>query len=85
MLAQEGGAVVVHGRNRERAEKVASDVGAAGVAIGDLSNDEGAEAVHDEARNALGGNIEILVNNAGGSSTGNTTKTPIEADVSPLP
>lgn len=78
MLAGEGCAVVVHGRNRERAEKVAADIKAAGVAIGDLSTDEGAAAVHAEAVQALGGNIEILVNNAGGSSTGNTTKTPIE-------
>jgi NAD(P)-dependent dehydrogenase (short-subunit alcohol dehydrogenase family) len=78
MLAQEGASVVVHGRNRERAEKVAGEIQAAGVAIGDLSSDEGAAAVHAEAVAALGGNIEILVNNAGGSSTGNTTKTPIE-------
>jgi len=78
MLAREGAAVVVHGRNRERAETVASDIKAAGVAIGDLSTDEGAAEVHAEAVSALGGNIEILINNAGGSSTGNTTKTPIE-------
>ena len=78
MLAQEGCLVVVHGRNRERAEKVAADINAAGVAIGELSTDEGAAAVHAEAVAALGGNIEILVNNAGGSSTGNTTKTPIQ-------
>src|SRR5580692_7631156 len=78
MLAEEGCAVVVHGRNRERAQKVAAEINAAGTAIGDLSTDEGATAVHAEARSALGGNIEILVNNAGGSSTGNTTKTPIQ-------
>jgi 3-oxoacyl-[acyl-carrier protein] reductase len=81
MLAEEGCKVVVHGRNRERAEKVAADIKAAGVAIGDLSTDAGAAAVHEEARKALGGNIEILVNNAGGSSTGNTTKSP--ADIKP--
>jgi len=78
MLAKEGCAVVVHGRNRERAAKVAADINAAGIAIGELSTDENAAAIHDQARAALGGNIEILVNNAGGSSTGNTTKTPIE-------
>jgi NAD(P)-dependent dehydrogenase (short-subunit alcohol dehydrogenase family) len=78
MLAEEGSAVVVHGRNRERAEKVASDIHAAGVAIGDLSTDSGAEAVHDEARAALGGPIEILVNNAGGRATGNTARAPID-------
>ena len=78
MLANEGCAVVVHGRSRERAEKVAAEINAAGVAVGELSTDENAAAIHDQARMALGGNIEILVNNAGGSSTGNTTKTPIQ-------
>lgn len=80
MLAREGCQVVVHGRNRERAEQVAAGINAAGIAIGELSTDEGAAAVHAEAADALGGNIEILVNNAGGSSTGNTTKAP--ADIS---
>jgi NAD(P)-dependent dehydrogenase (short-subunit alcohol dehydrogenase family) len=81
MLAEEGAAVVVHGRNRERAEKVAGEIKAAGVAIGDLGTDDGAAAVHEEARAALGGNVEILINNAGGSSTGNTSKPPLEIKV----
>src|SRR6201987_5478661 len=81
MLAQEGAAVVVHGRNRERAEKVAAEISAAGVAVGDLATDEGAAAVHEEACAALGGNIEILINNAGGSSTGNTSKAPLDISV----
>jgi NAD(P)-dependent dehydrogenase (short-subunit alcohol dehydrogenase family) len=65
MLAEEGCAVVVHGRNRERAEKVAAEIGAAGVAIGDLATDAGALATYEAARAALGGSIEVLVNNAG--------------------
>ena len=81
MLAAEGAKVVVHGRNRERAEAVAARIGAAGVAIGDLSSDAGAQGVFDEAVVALGGTIEILVNNAGGSSTGNTTRNPVEIAV----
>jgi 3-oxoacyl-[acyl-carrier protein] reductase len=81
MLAQDGAAVVVHGRNRERAEKVAAQINAAGIAIGDLGTDEGAAAVHEQAGAALGGNIEILVNNAGGSSTGNTSKPPLDIKV----
>lgn len=81
MLVQEGAAVVVHGRNRERAEKVAAEINAAGVAIGDLGTDEGAAAVYAEAQKALGGNIEILINNAGGSSTGNTSKPPLAIKV----
>ena len=49
MLAQAGAAVVIHGRNRERAEKIASDINAAGIATGDLSTDEGAATVHAQA------------------------------------
>lgn len=78
MLAEEGAAVVVHGRNRERAEKVAGEIGAAGVAIGELATDEQVSAVHAEACTALGGNIEILINNAGGNARGNTSKAPAE-------
>ncbi len=80
-LTEEGARVVVHGRNRERAEKVAADIGAAGVAIGELSEDGGAPRVHAEAVAALGGNIEILINNAGGNSEGNTSKKPAEISV----
>ncbi|MFB9691174.1 SDR family NAD(P)-dependent oxidoreductase [Amycolatopsis plumensis] len=60
LLAAEGGAVVVHGRDAARAEKVATAIGAAGVALGDLSTDAGADAVAEAA-----GDVDILVNNAG--------------------
>jgi 3-oxoacyl-[acyl-carrier protein] reductase len=78
MLVEEGCAVVVHGRNRERADKVAAEIGAAGVAIGDLSSDEGALAVHEAAVAALGSSVEILINNAGGNSSGNSSKPPLD-------
>jgi NAD(P)-dependent dehydrogenase (short-subunit alcohol dehydrogenase family) len=81
MLSGEGCRVVVHGRNRERAEQVAAEINAAGVVIGELSTDQGAASVHAGAADALGGNVEILVNNAGGSSTGNTTRVPAEISV----
>ena len=45
MLADEGASVVIHGRNRDRAEKVAADIGAAGVAIGELSGEGLADKV----------------------------------------
>ncbi len=68
-LASEGVAVVVHGRNKQSANCVAQEITATGgkafVALGDLSNDEGAQNVADAALEALGG-IDILVNNAGG-------------------
>lgn len=68
LLAAEGVAVVVHGRNVERTQRVAEAIrtnnGRADVAIGDLATDAGADEV---ARAALeGGDIDILVNNAGG-------------------
>jgi NAD(P)-dependent dehydrogenase (short-subunit alcohol dehydrogenase family) len=68
-LAAEGASVVVHGRDQRRAEKVAKGLGGAAggtaaVAIGDLSTDEGAEAVREQALKALDG-IDVLVCNAG--------------------
>ena len=72
-LAREGARLIVHGRNAERAERVAAEIRAAGgeahVAIGDLMLDDRATAVADKAEAALGG-IDILVNNAGGESAG---------------
>ncbi|WP_028934920.1 SDR family NAD(P)-dependent oxidoreductase [Pseudonocardia spinosispora] len=66
-LAAEGARVVVHGRAETRARSVAETIRAAGgdadVAIGDLSTDDGADAVVTEA--LRGGGIDILVNNAG--------------------
>ncbi len=81
MLAAEGARVVVHGRNRERAEKVAAEIGAAGVAIGELATEELVAGVHAEACAALGGNVEILINNAGGNARGNTSKPPAAISV----
>lgn len=63
MLAAEGCAVVVHGRDRVRAEAVAGEIGAATVAIGDLACDADADAVAK-----IAGTIDILVNNAGGAA-----------------
>ncbi|MEZ0077111.1 SDR family NAD(P)-dependent oxidoreductase [Planotetraspora sp. GP83] len=67
MLAAEGAAVVVHGRDKDRTEAVAESIRAAGgradVALGDLATDEGADAV--AAATLAGGPIDILVNNAG--------------------
>ncbi|MGW3349676.1 SDR family NAD(P)-dependent oxidoreductase [Nonomuraea rubra] len=66
-LAVEGADVVVHGRDRTRTEAVAEAIraagGSAGIAIGDLSTDDGADAVAAAA--LADGPIDILVNNAG--------------------
>jgi 3-oxoacyl-[acyl-carrier protein] reductase len=67
LLAEEGAAVVVHGRNEERTTSVAEAIraqgGRADIAIGDLANDAGADAVAVAALAA--GDIDVLVNNAG--------------------
>src|SRR5581483_7289374 len=67
LLAAEGVAVVVHGRDESRANAVAQAIraegGSAEVALGDLTTDAGADAVAVAA--LAGGPIDILVNNAG--------------------
>jgi NAD(P)-dependent dehydrogenase (short-subunit alcohol dehydrogenase family) len=67
LLAAEGVAVVVAGRNESRANAVAEAIRAKGgeaeVALGDLTTDSGADAVAAAA--LAGGHIDILVNNAG--------------------
>jgi len=67
-LAEEGVAVVVHGRSQERAQRVASEIASKGgkafVALGDLATDAGAREAAEQALAALGG-VDILVNNAG--------------------
>jgi NAD(P)-dependent dehydrogenase (short-subunit alcohol dehydrogenase family) len=68
MLAAEGAAVIIHGRNVERAEAVKAEIEAAGgkaaLALGNLLSDETAPEVLDPALQAFGG-IDILVNNLG--------------------
>jgi 3-oxoacyl-[acyl-carrier protein] reductase len=66
MLADEGCAVLVHGRDPGRTGEVARELRAGGgtveVALGDLTDDEAAGEVADQAR-AWG--VDVLVNNAG--------------------
>jgi NAD(P)-dependent dehydrogenase (short-subunit alcohol dehydrogenase family) len=84
MLALEGVKVVVHGRDRGRAQGVAANIeakgGQAAVALGDLSTADGTKTVIEATEHAFGG-IDILVNNAGGSNSGTALgwfETPIE-------
>lgn len=68
-LANEGAKVVVHGREKSGANRVAEKIKSGGresaVAIGDLSTDDSAQEVARQAASVFGG-IDILVNNAGG-------------------
>ncbi|MGW2836611.1 SDR family NAD(P)-dependent oxidoreductase [Streptomyces sp. NPDC001493] len=67
LLAAEGASVVVHGRDEERAEKVAREIreagGSATAVLGDLADDSAAADVARAA--AADGPVDILVNNAG--------------------
>lgn len=69
-LAMEGVTVVVHGRDRERADLVAADIvsrrGKAIVVTGDLTDDIQVEELCASLGEQLG-SVDILVNNAGGS------------------
>ncbi|MFJ4767734.1 SDR family NAD(P)-dependent oxidoreductase [Streptomyces uncialis] len=69
LLAAEGADVVVHGRDRDRAETVARRIRAhnhrVDIAVGDLSTDDGAADVVRAV--TAGGEVDILVNNAGGT------------------
>lgn len=69
-LASEGAVVIVHGRVRELATKVADEIiadgGRAHVVLGDLTCDDQVEQLVKDAE-AFDGPIDILVNNAGGS------------------
>jgi NAD(P)-dependent dehydrogenase (short-subunit alcohol dehydrogenase family) len=73
LLAREGVAVVVHGRNAQRAERVANQIkeqgGKASVVLGDLARKGEAQRVASNTIEALGG-VDILINNAGGADEG---------------
>jgi NAD(P)-dependent dehydrogenase (short-subunit alcohol dehydrogenase family) len=67
-LAAEGCTVIIHGRNKLRAETVAQEIRARGatafVSLGDLTNDAEAQHVVDTSLAAVG-TIDIVVNNCG--------------------
>lgn len=69
-LAREKATVVVHGRDRDKAERVVkaivADGGQAYAVVGDLTIDADVERLIAEAQK-LAGPIDIVVNNAGGS------------------
>ena len=68
MLAAEGAAVAICGREAPAVEAAAASIGATPV-VADVSTPEGAGGFVREARDALGG-VDILVPNAGGPPPG---------------
>ena len=69
-LAAEGCEVVISGRDPQRLARAAERVPGAQPVVADVSDVAGAEAFVAEAREALGGGIDILVANAGGPPDG---------------
>ena len=69
-LAAEGCEVVISGRDPERLRRAAEGVPGAVPVTADVSDAPGAEAFVRDAREALGGGIDILVVNAGGPPDG---------------
>lgn len=71
-LALEGAVVIVHGRDKAQAEKVANDIIMLGarayVVVGDLTHDDEVQQLVATAEK-LAGPIDILINNAGGSGS----------------
>ncbi|MGX1306771.1 3-oxoacyl-[acyl-carrier protein] reductase [Amorphus suaedae] len=69
-LAREGAVVLVHGRNRSKADDVARDIvaqgGRAHAVTGDLTDENEVARLVTEAK-SFAGPVGILVNNAGGS------------------
>jgi 3-oxoacyl-[acyl-carrier protein] reductase len=72
VLAAEGAAVVIHGRNRQRCDAVAASIrqagGSAVVVAGDIATEAGCACVADTVMAELDG-VDILVNNAGGRAS----------------
>ncbi|OZI75111.1 SDR family NAD(P)-dependent oxidoreductase [Bordetella genomosp. 12] len=72
-LAREGATVIIHGRQAPDAQRVAQTIVAAGgcahAVAGDLTRDDDVAHLTAQAR-SLAGDINILINNAGGSGPG---------------
>ena len=71
-LAKEGVRLAITGRNEAALNEVAAQITATGghmptVVAGDVATEEGPLRVADAALRALGGRVDILINNAGGS------------------
>ncbi|MCC2028311.1 glucose 1-dehydrogenase [Microbacterium sp. YMB-B2] len=68
-LAEAGADVVVHGRDEAAACETAAEIEAVGrrawVVLGDLTERESVDRIAAEAIEAAGGNLDILINNAG--------------------
>lgn len=84
-LAGEGVHVAICGRDRERVEQAARQIGGECVPlVCDVGTADGGANFVAAAREALGGTIDILVTNAGGPPAGTFASTPLESYPSAL-
>ncbi|WP_174291496.1 SDR family NAD(P)-dependent oxidoreductase [Sphingomonas bacterium] len=86
VLADEGVAVAIHGRDADRAQRVATSIaeqgGYAVVVTGDLTDEAATRRIVADSERLLGG-VDILINNAGGSGEKHVwEETPVEAWIS---
>src|SRR5690348_6533062 len=65
-LAKEGVKLVITGRRKEELEKLAKEIGAAGIVAHDAMDEGYVDAIVKECDKTLDG-VDILMNNAGGS------------------
>ena len=65
-LAKEGVKLVITGRRRQELEKLAGEIGGAGIVAHDAMDEGYVEAIAKECEGTLGA-VDILMNNAGGS------------------
>ncbi|TKA06400.1 SDR family NAD(P)-dependent oxidoreductase [Actinacidiphila oryziradicis] len=81
-LAEDGYAVVVTGRDRDRAAETRRMIEAAGGRaidlLADLSNSASVRALIAQVQDAIDGPLDVLVNNAGGGGFAPTESTPEE-------
>ena len=67
ILAREGATLIIHGRNRERAQHVAESIhsqgGSADIVLGDLGSDSGCHEIAT-AVGTVCSSIDVLINNA---------------------
>ena len=78
-LLEAGCEVVVSGRDAGRLDEAVADIGGGTPIVADLSSAEAGVALVEQAADALGGGLDILVTNNGGPPPGNFASTDIEA------
>ncbi len=78
-LGQAGCLVVISGRNKERLHEAAASIPNSIPIVSDVSTVDGATSLIEDAEQAFGSGIDILVTNAGGPPPGDFASTEVDA------